>query len=91
MHTHDAGKFGELTYRFFHNGDFSGPVELLVIKEDPLDPKDDVVVHKVELPMEVLESLVAKKVRQEAISEIEDMADEALLRFNQNRAFEKGT
>ena len=56
-----------------HNGDFSG---VIIIRDYTCEARPEIHV-----PYHVLEAIVAKKIRQEAIEAIEGMDDHDLLRF----------
>ena len=56
--------------RFYHNGDFSGNVDIIDLKTD----------REVTIPFDDLKELVAAYVRTKAIGTIEDMSADELLR-----------
>lgn len=63
------------TVVFNHHGDFSGHVKITYSAV----PVEEMSSH-IELPMEALEFIVAAKLRDEAIAELEDMPTDELLR-----------
>lgn len=67
MHTFEKGDWVIL-----HNGDFSGFVEIKHMQHDH-------VLGSMKVPFAVLEALVAEKVRQDRIAELEQAAPSELL------------
>lgn len=78
MHAFDSPTTQGVTY--FHNGDFSGNVKILVPTDmADVEPVENTDFIEIEVPFEDLKALVARYVRRRKIADFEREEDDVIL------------